>query len=362
MSPSSADPRTPGDAPRPPRASLRSGRFQLEIGATEGIAISEPGELAAPRDEELAPALVGAENEVGREDSTIGVIATDVLDQAEEVTDEVERASELFATLAKGAAVDPTELRAQIDPLLDRLAKLDRSGRLAEALRLARVLERLLALTRRWRDLGRTLATAARAARRLGDQHGAAWVRHELGTLRLATGDYAASERHLEAARRLRLELGDRVGLAVTEGNLRSLCHELRRAVREEELGRRARRPRPVLLAAGAVALLIAGGVAGAVIAPGNDTDNVGTSGEVRNDEADPTASACADGADNDEDGLIDLEDPGCASEDDDDEADSTTTTACVDGADNDDDGLIDLEDPGCASEDDDDEADPVVD
>ena len=62
----------------------------------------------------------------------------------------------------------------------------------------------------------------------------------------------------------------------------------------------------------------------------------------------------CSDGIDNDGDGLIDMEDPDCTSEDDNTESGTSgpgpfTVYACSDGIDNDGDGKIDLQDPGCS-------------
>ena len=62
-----------------------------------------------------------------------------------------------------------------------------------------------------------------------------------------------------------------------------------------------------------------------------------------------PLPSRCQDGVDNDEDELIDDQDPGCESEEDEDERDPEVPTACHDGQDNDIDGLTDYPlDPGC--------------
>ncbi len=67
----------------------------------------------------------------------------------------------------------------------------------------------------------------------------------------------------------------------------------------------------------------------------------------------------CSDGVDNDGDGLIDANDPGCLSGPggtynpaDDDEADAAAAAKpqCSDGVDNDGDGKIDAQDPGCLS------------
>jgi len=59
--------------------------------------------------------------------------------------------------------------------------------------------------------------------------------------------------------------------------------------------------------------------------------------------------TACSDGADNDSDGLTDLNDPGCSNSQDNDETDPVSPPACSDGIDNDSDGLIDYpNDLGC--------------
>ena len=58
---------------------------------------------------------------------------------------------------------------------------------------------------------------------------------------------------------------------------------------------------------------------------------------------------ACNDLVDNDEDGRIDAEDPGCADRFDDDESDPDSPPQCADGVDNDEDGWVDWpDDPEC--------------
>jgi hypothetical protein len=59
---------------------------------------------------------------------------------------------------------------------------------------------------------------------------------------------------------------------------------------------------------------------------------------------------ACADGADNDGDGLIDAMDPGCSGPDDADETDPANLPECADGVDNDMDGFVDLADLACVN------------
>ena len=78
-----------------------------------------------------------------------------------------------------------------------------------------------------------------------------------------------------------------------------------------------------------------------------------------------PTVALCADGIDNDADGLTDLDDPGCADAADNDEEDVpdpvSPVAQCADGIDNDVDGLTDLNDPGCTDAADNDETDAPV-
>lgn len=82
-----------------------------------------------------------------------------------------------------------------------------------------------------------------------------------------------------------------------------------------------------------------------------------------------PPPAACADGIDNDEDGLVDLADPGCTDASDSDESNPappppppSESPQCSDGLDNDSDGKVDEDDPGCTDASDDDEADPQED
>ncbi|MGK0359186.1 MAG: cysteine-rich repeat protein, partial [Bradymonadia bacterium] len=79
------------------------------------------------------------------------------------------------------------------------------------------------------------------------------------------------------------------------------------------------------------------------------ETDNGGVPAPISaNFEIVPFVRACADGLDNDDDGLVDFNDPGCRSPDDSDETDAAFAPVCNDGIDNDDDGEVDLADPDC--------------
>lgn len=75
---------------------------------------------------------------------------------------------------------------------------------------------------------------------------------------------------------------------------------------------------------------------------------SIGAMGEARTNlvELEIQLPDCDDGQDNDADGLVDLEDPGCLALEDTSELDGF---ACNDGDDNDGDTLVDLADPGCS-------------
>ena len=75
---------------------------------------------------------------------------------------------------------------------------------------------------------------------------------------------------------------------------------------------------------------------------------------------SDNKVKACNDGVDNDGDGLVDLDDPGCQGDEErrveEDDAEESGPPRCRDLVDNDLDGQVDLADPGCISPDHDDE------
>jgi hypothetical protein len=253
-----------------PTCSVAVGRYILEVGAPPGTSISLP---AQPRDGDprpLARALKqgGADGKQKKADA--GPLA-DAVDDASELTAKAEQAVALFNGLAEGKLLDPKQLSGEIDALLGLLERLDREGRWEEALRLARALSGLLALLVRWAELVRSLNVALHAAQRLGDWSAVAWAKHELGTLQLAVEDVSGAERELGEAREIRQRIGDRRGLAATDRNLQVLCRQLRELVRDGRLAPRARALRFLRLgtplAIAAVMLLLAGGVAGAVIA-----------------------------------------------------------------------------------------------
>ena len=291
-------------------ATVEAGRYLLEVGGRPGTLISSP---AQPQDGDaraLRRALKKGGADRPRNKSAVDPLANAV-DEASESTAGAERAVALFTALVEGNVLDPKLLSSEIDVLVDLVERLDRRGRWKEALRLARALSGLLALTMRWAELVRSLKIALEAAEKLGDSHALGWAKHELGTLHLAAEDTAAAERRLGEAREIRRRLDDRRGLAATNRNLEVLCQNLRRLLRDGRLVRRRTLLRPALGIV--VALLVAAGVASAVVTSGDATEPPGP----------PAAAACDNGRDDDGDGFIDFaDDPDCDSPGDSDETD----------------------------------------
>ena len=89
------------------------------------------------------------------------------------------------------------------------------------------------------------------------------------------------------------------------------------------------------------------------------DMNDPGCDSPQDDDESNPVippAPQCSDNQDNDGDGFVDMNDPGCSSPLDDDEHNDVHNPACSDGIDNDNDGFVDMNDPGCDSPQDDSE------
>ncbi len=229
-------------------ARIRIGRFVFQIGSTAGTRAdlaegpaTDPTQLRLALSQPDVPTLDQAE---------------EALDEAESVTGKVERALDLFTGVAQGRILDDKGFQKQVDALLDALERLDRDGRHSDALRLARALAALLALTGRWVALVASLRVALGAARALGDNSGISWALHELGTLSLAAEDAAAANGQLSEALRLREEIGDYAGVDATQHNLATYKAAFR-------VG-----PRPAVVAAIVVGmvLLVAGGAGLAVV------------------------------------------------------------------------------------------------
>lgn len=240
-----------------PVATVREGVYELEVGGPAGTIVSR----------REGPPEVDAQSRPGQVEQV-----EDVVDRASDVTTKVERSKALFEDLADGS-LEPAQVTNSVDSLVGLLEKLDKEGNHEDALRVARVLSKLLTLARRWADLLEALGTVERLGKLANDGGQAlAWAKHELGTVQLVQGDMRASAESLSAAQELREEAGDRAGVEATKHNLGTHCEQMREMLRRREL-RPKRRFRDlvrgpaavvvaigVLLAAAAAASSVAGG------------------------------------------------------------------------------------------------------
>lgn len=269
---------------------VTAGRFVLEVGSPAGtrafFAPEQPGDSTGLRVALSQPPAPGGEEALEA--------AEGVLEETASVTGRIERALELFTAVAQGRVFDRKVLQKEIDSLLGALERLDREGRYRDALRVARVLAGLLALTSRWVSLVDTLRVALRAARALGDAPGIAWARHELGTLALGAEDASAANSQLTEALRLREELGDERGAETTQHNL----SVMRQAFGN---GGGGGGPRPLVVAAiiGAVLLVAALGALVALTVLDDDdeppaVDTVAPAVEILEGPEDPTEETSA--------------------------------------------------------------------
>jgi Divergent InlB B-repeat domain len=240
-------------------------RYVLDIGGDAGTLISF-GDAAVSDD--LGPALE-------EERRTPAATAEGLADSAEAVTGRVEDAIALFNAIVTGR-VKLEDVEKRIEPMLAMLRRLDRDGRWEDALRLARVVSRLVALTRRWIALLRLLGVAQRAASKLHDLPALGWVQHELGTLHLAGGELREAGDRLRQAREIRASLEDTDGLAATEQSQGVLCTQLHVICPEPDVpSRRGTMRRRLVVVATALMLLLAGGVAGAIVKPDPSTETL---------------------------------------------------------------------------------------
>jgi len=261
-------------------ARIRVGRFVFDVGSPAGTRADpspepalDPAELQLALGQPDPPSLAEAEAAIG---------------EAESVTGRVERALELFTAVAKGQILDPQFLRKESDSILAALDRADREGRHRDSIRLARALSRLLALTGRWTALVQTLRIALRASAALGDAPGIAWARHELGTLALGAEDAQAANGQLREALGMRREVGDAAGAEVTEHNLATLSGATPSGMR----------PLTIALIVAAILLAVAGALAIAVWAMGDDPPAADTTAPVveitdgPDDETDETSAS----------------------------------------------------------------------
>ena len=122
-------------------------------------------------------------------------------------------------------AKDPTsdQARSAIGGAVNAIGYAAEHGQWAAVVRLVKVLEPILTLAGRWEAARDVLNQGLAAAQQLGDQPAGAWLSHQLGTLEVSLDELAQGQAHLEEALRLREQLQDHAGAAVSRHNLEVL-------------------------------------------------------------------------------------------------------------------------------------------
>jgi len=132
-----------------------------------------------------------------------------------------ERTAELRrVALEGGQRGDVAWFLRERDNLLAAIETLLEEGRPAEAALIARALEWALATRGLWDSWARAIELTLQAALTLGDRALEAWALHERGSRAGLLRDLDGARDDLSAARRIRLELGDRRGAAASLHNL----------------------------------------------------------------------------------------------------------------------------------------------
>ena len=273
-------PRFSGSTSGDGTASIRVGRYWLEVGADDGtFAVFEP----KPEHANAAALKQALKRSAGESDPASALAATDqLLQRASGELGTAEHWVTLFTELVQGR-LDPKAVSDELDAGLSILGRLDRSGRHEEALRLARDLSAILALLLRWLDLIRSLKVAANSAAALGRGADHAWALHELGSLQLAAGDPHGAARNLQEAKRIKDTLPPGNGRCATRHNLDSAQRDI--------FAIHARYQKLLKLTAAVIILplLLAGGVAAAVVL--NDTAASTTTSNAQGQNTTPNHS-----------------------------------------------------------------------
>jgi hypothetical protein len=138
-------------------------------------------------------------------------------------------------------------------------------------MKLGRAVCGILAVAQRWAELVHSLGELLSAAEAGGDAHAAGWACHELGTLHFCAENPGEAGRLLRQARETRKSLGDGLGIAATDHNLRALCRLLQDLLSERRLVQPRQIMRRLLFLAVTLAIVLAGGGSAAALLSGGD-------------------------------------------------------------------------------------------
>lgn len=128
-----------------------------------------------------------------------------------------------LARWAEATAENTVLQHESLDALLKAAEWGFENGQSGQAVRVAQQANDLLIHAKRWGYSRKLLSTTVSAAQQTANLTALAWAKHELGTLDLMGKDLAAAQENFETALRIRRQLGERAGAALTEYHLNLL-------------------------------------------------------------------------------------------------------------------------------------------
>ncbi|ARV59462.1 hypothetical protein BZZ01_13230 [Nostocales cyanobacterium HT-58-2] len=132
----------------------------------------------------------------------------------------LEKAIAYFVHWAERHQQQPTILLSEIDAIAQIIEVAVKDSRWKDVLRLTKIVEGSLALSKRWGLWGQVLQRGLQASQAERNQADLAWALHQLGTRALCLEEYSTAENYLTQAIQLRQSLGDDRGVAATRNNL----------------------------------------------------------------------------------------------------------------------------------------------
>jgi hypothetical protein len=149
----------------------------------------------------------------------VGALAH-ALPDSDVLGEETAQAVAHFTSWLEDQAADP---EAVLDDMAAVLCLMERAfliGHKPEAIRLGRAAEGWLSTRQRWLSWGVALGIVLAAARDLGDSATEGWALNQLGIRSLGLGRTTEAQKLFERSGRVREHAGDKVGAAVSRGNL----------------------------------------------------------------------------------------------------------------------------------------------
>lgn len=115
-------------------------------------------------------------------------------------------------------------IKDELGNLLGLLAWAAAQGQWANVAKLGRALDPYLTLSGHWDAWHKTLGEVQNAARELNDLALQGWVLHQLATYEIGAGNLSAAQKLLKQAVKIRTQLGDHVGTAYSQNNLKIIA------------------------------------------------------------------------------------------------------------------------------------------